>query len=244
MKPLQNGNLMYCKVADLIIEVPEVGDLFPRCREYLCNGNEGADIIIRTDLFRPELWTQFTTERYIYFEAGNHFSYNLLKFGGIVLHASAIVYNEKAYLFSAPSGTGKSTHTRLWQQIFGEKAEIINDDKPALRCIDGIWYAYGTPWCGKDGINSNKKAPLAGICFLKQAEANRIRRLSNAEAVQKIIWQTMHGFKREESLDRMLASVDSLVRKIPVFELENRPEVEAAMLSYETMRRASEEAGL
>ena len=235
---------MLCKIADLITEVPEAGDLVPRCGDYLYDGEIGADIVIRTEDFRPDAWKPLTGNDYVYCESGSHFHFQLLKYGGMMLHSSAVVVDGKAYLFSAPSGTGKSTHTRLWQQIFGDKARVINDDKPALRCIDGIWYAYGTPWCGKDGININTKAPVAGICFLKQAPHNKIRRLSNAEAVQNIIWQTMRRFRLAENLDRMLTNVDSLVRKIPVYELENLPEEAAARLSYETMRRGAEEMGL
>ena len=162
----------------------------------------------------------------------------------MMLHASAVELDGKAYLFSAPSGTGKSTHTRLWQSVFGEKARVFNDDKPALRLIDGTWYAYGTPWCGKDGININMKVPVAGICFLKQAPENRIRRLSADEAAQRIISQTLRKFKLVENLDLMLSHVDKLVRQIPAFELENRPEEEAVHMSYENMRRAAEELGL
>ncbi|MBE6941941.1 MAG: hypothetical protein E7455_06665 [Ruminococcaceae bacterium] len=121
---------------------------------------------------------------------------------------------------------------------------MFNDDKPALRCMDGQWYAYGTPWCGKDGININMKVPLSGICFLKQGAENRIHRLDASEAAERIIWQTIHRFKTREDLDRMLVYVDKLVHAIPVYEFENRPEPEAARLSYETMRRGAEEAGL
>ena len=161
-----------------------------------------------------------------------------------MLHASAVELDGRAYLFSGPCGMGKSTHTRLWQQTFGSAAQVFNDDKPALRCVDGKWYAYGTPWCGKDGININMKVPLAGICFLKQAPENRIRHLSPVEAVQKIISQTRRKFAQVENLDLMLRHVEKLAFEIPVFELENRPESEAALLSYETMRRKAEEIGL
>ena len=148
----------------------------------------------------------------------------------------------QAYLFSGPCGMGKSTHTRLWQQTFGPAAQIFNDDKPALRLLDGKWFAYGTPWCGKDGINQNKKVPLAGICFLKQAPQNRIRRLTCQEAMTRVISQTLRKFNKMESLDLMLRHVDKLVRQIPIYELENRPEPAAAQLSYETMRRGGQEA--
>ena len=79
---------------------------------------------------------------------------------------------------------------------------------------------------------------------MKQSKENRIRRLSASEAVERIIWQTIYRFKAEENLDLMLRQVDRLVREIPIYELENRPEPEAARMSYETMRRGAEEAGL
>lgn len=238
---------MICKIADLIVEVPEAGDLVPRCQEYLCeasNEKNGADIVIRTALFDPSQWPNLSYKNMVYMEAGTQFEAYLLRHSGLRLHASAVEFDGKAYLFSAPCGTGKSTHTRLWQTVFGEKARVFNDDKPALRCLDGKWFAYGTPWCGKDGININLKAPLAGICYLKQAPNNKIRRLTQQEAMIKIIEQTPHKFTKAGWIDLMLSHVDSLVRQIPVFELENRPEPEAAHLSYETMRRAAEEMGL
>lgn len=236
---------MLCKIADLIAEVPEAGGLAPRCRDYLQDGKEGADVTIRTDLYRKGHYGPNETEELLaYMESAYQFYQELVKHDGLYLHASSVALDNRAYLFSAPSGTGKSTHTRLWQSIFGEGAQVFNDDKPAMRCLDGTWYAYGTPWCGKDGININMKVPLAGICFLVQAKENRIRRLTPQEALQKILSQTIFRFQQVEMLDSMLANVDKLVRQIPVYELENRPEPEAARLSYETMRRGAEEMGL
>ena len=139
---------------------------------------------------------------------------------------------------------GKSTHTKLWQQLFGENAKVFNDDKPALRRVEDHWYAYGTPWCGKDGININTKVPVAGICFLQRGEENKIRRLSKKEATFFIISQTMRWFKKEQNLDLMLNCVNRLVAEIPIYELFNKPEISAAQLSYETMRRGAEEANL
>ena len=164
-------------------------------------------------------------------------------YNGLMLHASAAALEGRAYLFSGPCGRGKSTHTRLWQQTFGEAVQVFNDDKPALRRLDGRWYAYGTPWCGKDGINLNQKWPLGGICFLEKAQENRIRRLPPAEALPLILAQTTYRLQ-PHSMELLLASLDSLLREIPVFLLENRPEEAAALLSYDTMRRAAEEEGL
>lgn len=235
---------MLCKIADLITEVPNAGDLVPRCGDYLIDGAVGADILIRTDLFDMDSMPELSEKDRIYMQSGFQFYGNLLSFDGLMLHSSAVVVDGKAYLFSGPCGMGKSTHTRLWQRNFGAAAQVINDDKPALRRVDGRWYAYGTPWCGKDGINQNVKAPLAGICFLQQAPHNSIRRLTTFEASRKIMAQTIYKFWKAETLDLMLSHLNKLVQEIPVFELENRPEPEAARLSYETMRRAAEEAGL
>ena len=236
---------MICRIADLIVDIPASGSLAPRCTEYLCDDMTSTDVIIRTELYNGEKYPKNMTEEMVeYMESGWQFYFQLLRQNGIYLHSSAIAYQGKAFLFSGNPGAGKSTHTRLWQSVFGEEACVFNDDKPALRFLDGTWYAYGTPWCGKDGINRNMKVPVAGICFMKQAQENKIRRLSPLEAAQRIIAQTMSKFKMEESLDLMLGYVNNLVKTIPVFELENRPEPEAAMMSYETMRRAAEEMGL
>ena len=190
------------------------------------------------------LWPNLSYEHQCYMESGILFYIELLKFNGMMLHASAVEYEGKAYLFSGPCGVGKSTHARLWQQIFGESAQVFNDDKPALRLVDGRWYAYGTPWCGKDGINQNKKVPLAGICFLKQGSSNSIRPLTKKEAVIATMGQTRVFFKYPQSLQRMTVLLDKLIRQIPVWELENVADPAAARLSYEAMHQAALELGL
>ncbi|MBQ6946677.1 MAG: hypothetical protein IJN42_01400 [Clostridia bacterium] len=229
-----------CKIADLIVDVPEA--LAWRCADYRFDGAGAADIEILEERYREELYADVGAPRDIveYQESGRQFSYFLIKYDGIYLHASAVEYEGMAYLFSAPCGTGKSTHTKLWEQHFAG-AQVFNDDKPALRRLEGKWYAYGTPWCGKDGINQNRKVPIAGICFLHQAPENRIRRLSNREAVAQILPQTMHRFKRRDRLEQMLTLLDQLVREIPVYDLECRPDKAAAELSLQTMRPTDEE---
>lgn len=233
---------MLCKIADLLVEIPDAGGLPPRCREYLWSGERGADITIRTELYTPEYYPrQTSTEMIEYMESGRIFAAELLKHDGLFLHASAIALDGRAYLFSAPSGTGKSTHARFWQQLFGSAAQIINDDKPALRRLDGAWYAYGTPWCGKDGINRNIKVPLTSICFLKQGTSNIIHRLSPQEAAKHLIGLTLHRFHHIENMERALSQLNHLAQEIPMFVFENRPEIEAARLSYEAMHSVTQE---
>ena len=236
---------MLCEIAELITEVPATGGLAPRCRDYLYTGESEAEVVIREERYNPGKYPEnISADQLAYIESGRQFHAFLLEHNGLYLHASAVAKDGKAFLFSGRSGEGKSTHTRLWQREFGEDAIVINDDKPALRCLDGVWYAYGTPWCGKDGINRNMKLPLAGICFLKQGPRNQIRRLSEQEALERILGQTIRKLSSLKRLDLLMTHLDNLITNIPVFELENRPEPEAARLSYNTMRRAAEEMGL
>ena len=215
----------------------------PRCRDYLTNETGSADIIIRADRYKLDRLPYTDENMVAYMESFVQFSSRLLNYDGLYLHSSAIEWEGKAYLFSGPSGMGKSTHTRLWQSIY-PAAQVFNDDKPALRYLDGQWFAYGTPWCGKDGININMKVPLGGICFLRRGEANSIRRLTPLEATMRIVSQTTRKFKTEERLDLLLSHVEKLVAMIPIYELHCLPDADAARLSSETMRRGAKENNL
>ncbi|MEE1042339.1 MAG: hypothetical protein UH854_00075, partial [Clostridia bacterium] len=100
---------------------------------------------------------------------GNLFQQSIMNFNGIVIHASTIKYNGKGVTFTAPSGTGKSTHTGLWKKYYPETV-IINDDMPAIRFINNQFFAYGTPWSGKTDINENDSAPLEAMVFIERSE--------------------------------------------------------------------------
>ena len=215
-----------------------------RCREYICEQDEAADIVICEKEYDINRWQVLAEEDAIYLESGFQFYRKLLEFDGMMLHASAVELEDKAFLFSGPCGVGKSTHATMWKEMYGDKVSLINDDKPALRRLEDGWFAYGTPWCGKDGININKKSKLGGICFLKQGVDNSIRKLTKIEALRRILSQTAHKFKDLEELDLKLKLVDQLICEIPIYELTNRPGTEAAKLSFETMRKGAEEAGL
>ena len=234
---------MLCKIAEIITEIPEEGGIAPLLEDYKCTSELPAQITIHSENYRYHKWPNLSREAVAYIEAGGWFNYLLLHFGGMMLHASAVELGGKAYLFSGPCGMGKSTHTRLWQREFPD-ARVFNDDKPALRRIDGRWFAYGTPWSGKNHVNINIKAPLAGICFLQRGMENSIRRLSAPEAVKRLIHQTMRLFNEESDLDLMLGCVERLATEIPIFELHSLPEPAAAHLSHDTMLKCAEDLNL
>lgn len=230
---------MLCKIADLIVDVPETGGLAPRVGAYLYETDRTPDIVIREEDYRPNAWKAASRELYCYLESGSRFYVRLLGYDGMMLHASALAYKGRAYLFSGPSGVGKSTHTRLWQSLFGEDVLVFNDDKPALRKVDGVWYAYGTPWCGKDGINVNMRVPLGGICFLQQAKENRMESLSPEDAIPQVLFQTLHKFQVPQNRELLLTRVLQLSHDIPMYTLENRADEEAALMSHRIMTDAA-----
>lgn len=165
------------------------------------------------------------------------FYLQLLKFNGCMLHSSAVAVDNKAYLFSARSGTGKSTHTSQWLKLFGDSACIINDDKPAIRIIDGKIYAYGTPWSGSSDLNQNVRVPLQAICMIERSESNFIEPI---EDKAKVIYQFMNQTVRpssEKGMDMFLNVLSKIVTDVPVWRLGCNISVDAAKLAYETMSK-------
>ena len=226
---------MICRIADLGVDVPPLGDLPERCRAYLAE--VPADIVIDPDRVYPDKIEGLDAAGNYYMYSGYEFYIQLLDYNGLMLHASCVVVDGYAYLFSGPCGMGKSTHTQKYLKTFPDAA-IINDDKPALRKIDGRWYAYGTPWCGKDGINENARAPIAGICFLHRGDA-QLNRLDPVTAVGYVLQQT-NGRKNRESGQKLLKLVSELVSEVPFYEFFNHAEEGAERITYAAMRPEEE----
>ena len=232
-----SNTLLRCFISDLITNVPAAGGLASRCAAYRVETDEPAQIVIDESKYRPELYEDVTPEMIVYLESGWQFYTQLLKFNGLMLHASAVAMDGNAYLFSGPCGRGKSTHTRLWQSAFGEAASVFNDDKPALRRLDTGWFAYGTPWCGKENYQVNTKAPLAGICFIERAPQNSIARLPNRDAVSRLFVQLLLPKEREEA-EKTLDLAGKLIDSTPTFLLKCNMEVEAAEIAYQALHEA------
>lgn len=158
----------------------------------------------------------------------------LLNRNTILLHGSTIAVDGKAYLFTAPCGTGKSTHTRLWREAFGDRAVMINDDKAFLEITDSKVYAYGSPWSGKHGLDTNACVPLKGICFLRRGVCNEIIPALAENWIPELQHQC---FVPEDSSGA--AKVDSLIRSmtkiVPLWEMCCTKEHEAALIAYSAM---------
>ncbi len=212
-----------------------------QAKEYRSDFSEEAELFIglRDEFLQKKQKENphLTKDECEYIWTGEFFCKSLIAFGGFMLHASAIVYEDKAYLFSAPSGTGKSTHTRLWQEAFGEeKTYILNDDKPALRLQGDEIIVYGTPWSGKTDKNKNKGVPLFGICFLERANENHIEKIDAKSAIFKILNQTIRP-KEEAQMSQLLMLVDKVITKTNVYKMGCNMSLDAAYTAYNEMSK-------
>lgn len=161
-----------------------------------------------------------------------------LDYGVFVLHSSALMVDGKAYLFAAPSGTGKSTHARLWRELLGDRVTMINDDKPFLRREEGGFRVYGSPWNGKHNLGENISAPLAGLCFLRQGKENRIAALSFAQALPLLLPQVLLP-DSQEAVRRLMDLLGPLLKTTPLWQMDCTISPESAKLSYQTMTGGS-----
>lgn len=228
-------------IAGLRVEIKnEKGRTEKQATPYLSQNQSGEniDIVIDVDekrvLSAMEEHPELVQDDWEYMLTGSDFYTELIKYNGILLHSSCVVVDDKAYAFSADSGTGKSTHTELWLKHFGDRAYILNDDKPAIRLIDGRVYACGTPWSGKYDYSVPKNVELAGICFLERSEENWIRKADTGRAVFNIFSQTVRKLNRDK-MDNLFDVLEELFAKVPLFEMGCNISDDAVVMSYNAM---------
>lgn len=151
--------------------------------------------------------------------------------GGFFLHCSCLKYKDEAIIFTAPSGTGKSTHAALWRKHFGSEVTMINDDKPLVREKNGRFIIYGTPWNGKHGIGENTCAPVRAIVFLSQAKENHAAPISPVEALTLLLQQTVLPSEKAQ-LSALLDMLGRMIETVPVYRLSCNISDEAVTTIY------------
>ena len=150
----------------------------------------------------------------------------------LLVHGNTVAVDGQAYLFTAKCGTGKSTHTRLWRQAFGERAVMVNDDKPFLRFTGQGVLACGSPWSGKHGLDTNITVPLKGICLLERGPEPMIRRAQPRELLPMLLHQTYcpPSCRRQHA-----ALVTALADTVPLWQMACTREIQSALTAWETM---------
>lgn len=236
------------RIANLYVNMsPKYDHLKSYAQKYLCDDSyvleDGVDVIDInvSDEFLAERQKEnphLSLSDCEYMWTGSVFAHKMLDKNGFMLHSSAVVYNGNAYLFSADSGTGKSTHTSFWQQVFGkDEAVIINDDKPVIRNIDGVFFASGTPFSGKSDLNEDITAPVKAVCFIYRSEVNEIRKIEPSEALHLILEQTVRPKAADGAL-KLLDVLDMFLRKVQVYSLGVTYSPDSAVFAYNNLSRA------
>ena len=168
------------------------------------------------------------------FAYAGKFCKSIIKYNAMLIHSSAIEYKGKAYLFSADSGVGKSTHTALWRKAFGNEVKMINDDKPVVRMIDGKAIVYGTPFDGGSGIANNISVPLGAVVFIERGENNSIRKAQTPEIIKKLYFSTAH-FVSRETADKMLTNFENLISCTDFYILTCNMDISAANIARDAI---------
>lgn len=230
----------YYSIADIIVGFNAKYDMLKmRSEPYRCNDAQHARFTFSVDYNELEKslpqFPLLDIESLEYMRVGSLFYTALIDNGGFLLHASAVVVDGVAYCFSAPSGTGKSTHTSLWLKEFADKgAYIINDDKPAIKLVGGVPMVYGTPFSGKYDISVNTCVPLKALCFIERAETNSIRPVTPFKAATMILDQTIRP-DDELLMDKLIENLEAVVTAVPSYILSCNISAQAAQLAYNEM---------
>lgn len=229
-------------IAGLNVSVLNGRTLFEsRAEEYRIDKPVKADLVIdaaNADFaLIHSMNTQLTLEECAYICTCDEFGVNLLDYGGFRLHASAVALDGRAYLFSANSGVGKSTHTALWCQHFGmERTCIINDDMPLVKWEGDSFYAWGSPWSGTSPLNRNLGVPLQAIAFLERSQTDQIERLDNATSLSSLMLATRMGLDPVR-LDKLMNLLERLLNTVPIFRLRCTPTISAVQTAFTVMAR-------
>ncbi len=255
-KPVKEGNRTKARalyrIADHLFEITSVyAHVHVQCRKYECETDCEPDYRISTDYDDIEAERVMANEENrleglpeiqhgksllettaVYRKIANALVDNNI----ILYHGSVISVDGQGYLFTAKSGTGKSTHTALWREMFGERAVMVNDDKPLLQVKDGHVIVHGSPWNGKHKLGNNISVPLKALCILERGEKNVIERVKPA-GVLPLLMQQVNRMSEPVKLLKTMDTLEQILKLVPIYRLKCNMDPEAAKISYEGMQK-------
>ena len=224
--------------ADIHIKIHTNYDYMHKlCKDYIVDTNE-----YDMEVYPGDDYKHFMDDNPIYTEAYcesvslyEQIGKQLPFYNAFLMHGAVITYKDKALMFTAQSGTGKSTHIKLWKQRFKSDVDIVNGDKPIVRVFEDGIKVFGTPFCGKERWHKNRSAYLHSICIIQQALENEIARISSEDAILPLYQQIYLSKENEEVACKQLALFDQLLSLIPVYKLKCNMSIEAAEVAYKGM---------
>lgn len=237
------------KIAEKTIEISSVyEDVHNLCRDYRSDGV--PDFTVETGQIDFDYEREKSAEEYrkegrsvrnfpdSYLETlavYRKFCSRLIEYDTILFHGSVVAVDGEGYLFTAKSGTGKSTHTKLWRELFGNRAVMVNDDKPLIKILDHDIIVYGTPWDGKHRISTNISVPLRAICILQRGQENHIEKISRSEAFPMLL-QQVNRPADVGKMQKTLQLTDRLAENAGLYRLNCNMDIEAAIVAYNGMK--------
>lgn len=228
------------RIANLNIKIHNMFDFMKEyCKDFIISDEVECDFEVFSTMEKLEYEKKVTPESFpdYFYELTSVYREicdKALKYDTIFIHASSIAYEDNALLFLALSGTGKSTHARMWKEVYGDKVSYVNDDKPLLRKIDGKWMVCGTPWNGKHRRGENKIVPLKGICLIKRNETNFTKEISSNEILGKLFNQIIMP-RDKDALNKTLDLVSDLLENNKMYEINCNISHEAAIKAKEAI---------
>lgn len=219
----------YCKdyltdePADFSLTTAQADIDFEYQRELKCAARENRPPHDATDDYREELAVY------------RKIAEKMPDYDTVLFHGSVIAVDGQGYLFTAKSGTGKSTHTRLWRELLGDRAVMVNDDKPMIRVTDSGVTVYGTPYNGKHRLGTNTAVPLRAICILTRAAENRIGRITKKQAYTMLL-QQVYRPQNPLQMAKTLKLIDQIAEKTALYQLGCNMDISAAETAYQTMK--------
>lgn len=229
---------MKYKIADVVWEINPKYDYSKRLlKDYLTQEEAQEEIIITEEILNKECsiapdFSKDVCESTCVFR---QISKILLdRYDGVVFHASCIMIGKDVYAFTAPSGTGKSTHSSMWKKAFGEQVEVLNDDKPLLRKIDGRITVYGTPWKGKHDLGKNSKGVLKALCKIERSPVNCVEPMNEKEALLTILNQTLRP-NDANNMQNLLNIAECIIKTAKVCKIKCTPTVESAYIARKAL---------
>ena len=234
--------MLYIRIADLNICIDNKYDYLEKlCRDYTVEKTENPDMTVsvtdeqiahEVSIAETQVSAGYAEGVCVYRDICKRLP---VEFGAYLFHSAVIEYKGDGFAFAAKSGTGKSTHISLWRKRFGSEVHVVNGDKPIMRFVGDKLYAYGTPWCGKEGWQNNTSVPLKALCFVERSENNRIRRIGADEAVMLMFHQILTPSDLE-TVDALFPLLDRTLREVPCYVLGCNISEEAAEVAYNGMK--------
>lgn len=232
---VKNNTMFTVRLAELNIAINNKYEYV----KALCNGyivEEKADFFVEATERQIEAERKSLQDDAAYLESlavYRQIATKIVEFDGFLLHAAVISVQNNGIAFLAKSGTGKTTHLNLWRELLVDKVTVVNGDKPLLRFVDGKLYAYGTPWAGKEALNTNTKTELKNICFISRAQSNECTLITDEDIILEKLFSQTFLPKTSHGLKYTLDFFSKIMNKCSFYSIKCNTDITAAKTAYQ-----------